>query len=132
MLRPTEWRRKEMADRCMKWAGPLCVLFVWSFCAVAYWAVWHYVFIPYMMYTGQEPVHIIVLVVFHALVVLCLYSYYCAIVSDPGYVRPGYVCAQIAAVGGLLGCAMTHAPAVTSRDGRRTIAGGGTTGARSA
>lgn len=84
----------EAADKCMKWAGALCVTFVWTFCAAAYYAIWHYVFIPYMMYTGQETLHILILVVFHFLVVLCLYSYYCAIRADPGYVKPGYVSAE--------------------------------------
>jgi len=81
----------KMSDNCVKWSGRLCVTFVWSFCAAAYWAIWHFVFIPYMMYTVQNPAHIFILLIFHFLVVMCLYSYYCAIRSDPGFVKPGYL-----------------------------------------
>jgi hypothetical protein len=78
-------------EALVRWGGRFCVAFVWAFCAVGYWAVWHYVFIPNVMYTAQEPFHVLVLSVFHVLVVLCLYSYYCAISTDPGFVPPGYV-----------------------------------------
>jgi len=78
-------------DALVRWGGRFCVAFVWAFCAACYWAVWHYVFIPYVMYTAQEPLHVLVLSVFHVLVVLCLYSYYCAISTDPGFVPPGYM-----------------------------------------
>ncbi len=90
-LRASAKHRLAAMDACVRWGGRFCVAFVWAFCAVGYWSVWHYVFIPYMMYTAHDTLHIFILLVFHALVILCLYSYYCAIRTDPGFVVPGYV-----------------------------------------
>jgi hypothetical protein len=90
-MRASAKHRLAAMDACVRWGGRFCVAFVWAFCAVGYWSVWHYVFIPYMMYTAHDPFHIFILLVFHALVILCLYSYYCAIRTDPGFVLPGYV-----------------------------------------
>ncbi|ELR15521.1 uncharacterized protein ACA1_163490 [Acanthamoeba castellanii str. Neff] len=90
-MRASAKHRLAAMDACVRWGGRFCVAFVWAFCAVGYWSVWHYVFIPYMMYTAHDPFHIFILLVFHALVILCLYSYYCAIRTDPGFVLPGYL-----------------------------------------
>jgi ribosomal protein L40E len=90
-MRASARQRQHALDMCVKWTGRICVTFVWGFCAVGYWSVWHYVFIPYMMYTGQDALDILVLIFFHFLVALCLYSYYYAIRTDPGFVVPGYM-----------------------------------------
>jgi len=77
-------------DTFLPYVGRFCVSFVWAISTIYYCATWQYIFIPFMMYTGH-PLHTLILVVFHALFVLFLYSYFLASNYDPGYVPHNYV-----------------------------------------
>ncbi len=69
--------------------GWLCVAFVWMFCLLTLVSLWHFVFIPFMMYASMPP--LLLIIFWHATLFMCLLCYAKTTATEPGYVDPNWV-----------------------------------------
>jgi ribosomal protein L40E len=88
---PRDFQRQfpRVAQFFKRWGGFLCVAFIWFFCFLSFISIWHFVFLPFEMWTTWGKLFL--LAGFHSLVVLCLTTYARITRSDPGYVDPGWM-----------------------------------------